>query len=194
MPTFQRCSKEVDKMAADIIDQFESHKPLYDAKVKVDFVFAYSDKDEKTGAPINYALSKNGMKALGVCRKISLKDRALGRGDAEIALDADWWTEATVEEQCGLLDHELHHIEVKIDDRGVVTDDLHRPVLKMRKHDVEVGWFKIIALRHGVFSQERIQAKQILTNSGQYFWPEIAGQVQHTDSTEKAMAKVRTKA
>ncbi len=189
MPTFQKCPKEIADLSADIIEEFETHQPLADAHVTIDFVFAYSDKDEKTGASINNALSKNGMRALGVCRKIPLKDRALGRGDAEIAIDGDWWSEANSQEQRALLDHEMHHIEVRKDDRGFITDDLRRPVLRLRKHDVEVGWFKIVASRHGIFSQERMQAKAIMADCGQLFWPDIVQG--HTDATEHAVRNVR---
>lgn len=173
MPTFQRCPKKVNDMATAILFEFESHKPLINAGVMIDFVFAYADVDENTGKPIGDALTKNGCKALGICRKIPLKDRALGRADCEISLDADWWGESTEDEQRGLLDHELHHIAIKIDKRGVVRDDLNRPIIQMRKHDFEVGWFKVVAARHGDNSPERIQAKVVMLDMGQYFWPEI---------------------
>lgn len=176
MPTFQKCPQSVRDLANDILCQFETHKPLLDARVTVDYVFAYSDKDEVTGEPTGNALSKNGCKALGICRKIPLKDRALGRSDAEIALDGDWWEEATEDEQRALLDHELHHLAVKIDKRGLVRDDLGRPVIQMRKHDYEFGWFKVVAARHGKHSQERLQAAQMMCDAGQYFWPDIAGE------------------
>jgi len=160
-------------MADEILRQFETHQPLIDSGVTVDLVFAYAEKDEKTGEPIGDALSKNGVKALGICRKIPLKDRAMGRADAEISIDGDWWEDSTDEERRALLDHELHHIAVKIDKRGLVRDDLGRPVLQLRKHDFEVGWFKVIAARHGDNSQERLQARHVMGLMGQYFWPDI---------------------
>lgn len=180
MPTFQRCDKTIDDLAASILSQYETHKPLVSCGVKIDFVFALPDCNDH-GDPINDALTKNGIKALGICRKLSLKDRALGRGDAEISLDGDWWAKASGDEQAALLDHELHHIEVKADKAGNVQyDDLGRPQLKLRKHDVEVGWFSLIAERHGLASQERIQAKRIMDVEGQFYWPDIAPSVQIT--------------
>ena len=174
MPTFERCDKSVEALALEILKRFDTHKPLVALDVKIDFVFAYADTDEK-GRILNDALTKGGLKALGITRKISLKDRALGRGDAEIALDGDWWKLANEEQQIALLDHELHHISVKADKNGNVQyDDLGRPQIKLRKHDIEFGWFKCIAERHGEFSQERIQAKAIMDFSGQLFWPGIA--------------------
>jgi hypothetical protein len=96
----------------------------------------------------------------------------MGRGDAEICLDYDWWQTASDEEQRSLLDHELHHIQVKIDKRGLVLDDIGRPVLKLRFHDVQIGWFKITAARNPL-GVERLQAKALLLDGGQYFWPEL---------------------
>ena len=175
MPTFQRCEPHVDDLARDLIKKFDDHKPLIVAGVKIDYVFAYADLDEKTGQPCNDALTLHGHRALGITRKIALKDRALDRGDAEISLDGDWWKGATAEEQAALVDHELHHIEVKHDKHGNIQfDDLGRPQIKLRKHDVEIGWFKCIAERHGAHSIERQQAKAIMDEAGQFFWPELA--------------------
>lgn len=178
MPTFEKCDKSVKDLANSLLNEFETHKPLTQCDVKIDLVFAHADVDEK-GRPTNDALTKNGIKALGITRKISLKDRVLGRGDAEIALDGDWWKHASADEQAALLDHELHHISVKSDKAGNAQfDDIGRPQIKLRKHDVEVGWFKCIAERHGAASLERIQAKAIMDGAGQFFWPEIAPTVE----------------
>jgi len=172
MPTFQKCDQSVREMANTILCQYDTYEPLLDAKVTIDFVFAFADEDD-AGNKVGNALSKNGCKALGICRKLPLKDRAMGRADAEISLDGDWWNKACEEEQHALLDHELYHIVVKVDKRGIVRDDLQRPVLQMRKHDHEFGWFKEIAARHGLFSQERQQAKDMMDDFGQYYWPEF---------------------
>ncbi len=174
MPTFERADKSVEKLAKELIEKYETHKPLAAYDAKIDYVFAYGDVDDK-GRQLNDALTKGGLKALGIAKIISLKERALDRGDDEISLDGDWWKLATEDQQAALLDHELHHISIKADKSGNVQyDDLGRPKIKLRKHDVEVGWFKCIAERHGEASQERIQAKAIMDFSGQYFFPEFA--------------------
>ncbi len=179
MPTYQRCPESINQLANEILCQYEDHKPLLDAKVKIDFVFAYPDLDEKTGERTNDALSKNGVKALGICRKLSLKDRAMGRGDAEISLDHDYWEDAPEAEQKAILDHELHHLAVKMNRFGVVKrDDLNRPKLEIRHHDHDFGWFDIIAKRHGDASGERQQAAAMLVEGcGQYYWPELVGKI-----------------
>ena len=172
MPTFQRCDKSVNEMASQITRQYDTHQPLIDAKVVVDFVFTRADQDDN-GDALGYAIVKNGHRCLGLCRNIPLKDRALGRGDAEVTLDGDWWDGADDRERRALLDHELNHIAIKIDKRGLVTDDLGRPVLQLRKHDIQVGWFKVIAERHGKSSQECKQAADIMDVYGQFLLPGI---------------------
>lgn len=174
MATFERCDKSVETLARELIEKYDANKPLGAIGVKIDYVFAFADVDDD-GKILNDALTKDGVKALGITRKIPLKDRALGRGDAEIALDGDWWHGATAEQQAALLDHEINHVAVKCDKAGNVQyDDLGRPQLKLRKHDFEFGWFKCIAERHGAASQERIQARTMMDFSGQLFWPGIA--------------------
>lgn len=182
MPTFKRCDESVSEMAQNLISSFKTHKHLLDYEVKIDFVFAYGDRDEVTTEKKNDALTKNGVKALGICRKLPLKDRAMGRADAEISIDGDWWETATDDDRRALLDHELHHIAVKSSDR----DDLGRPKLGMRPHDFEFGWFKVIAQRHGMASQEQKQARRMMDEGGQFFWPDIHA----AESTKGRMAKL----
>lgn len=176
MPTYQRAPETVNQLANEIMCQFPDHKPLLDAKVKLDFVFAYADLD-KHGQPKNDALTKNGVKALGIARKLSLKDRAMSRGDAEIALDADYWQQANRDVKWALLDHELHHLAVKVNPQGVVKrDDLNRPVIDIRHHDHDIGWFDLIAQRNGEASLERQQSRALMATSGQYYWPDLVGE------------------
>ena len=162
-------------MARDILCQFDTHKPLLDAKVKFDLLFAMGDKDED-GHVVTDAITHGGEKALGLTQILNLKDRAKGNGDCEILLDFDWWDDASEPQQRALLDHELHHVALKKKlDGPIEYDDLNRPKLKTRKHDVTVGWFKIVAARHGANSMEQIQAKKLMLDGSQYFWPDLFG-------------------
>ncbi len=172
MPTYQRAPQEVIELANALLCEFATHKPLLDAKVKIDLVFAFPNYDDN-GQPTNDALKHHGRKVLGLARRMGLKDRAMGRGDAEISLDAEWWGRASEPERRALLDHELHHLEVRTDVRGIAHDDLGRPKLLLRKHDVDVGWFSLIADRHGEASLERRQAAEIAEAFGQFFWPAL---------------------
>lgn len=173
MSTYAKAPPEVREMAEKILEEFISYKDIIEAKVKIDYLFAFAECGEDGEAKGN-ALTKHGVRALGITRKIGIKDRVMGRGDAEVCLDGDWWEEATQERRRALLDHELHHLEVVKDEDGVVIrDDLKRPKLRLRKHDVEVGWFAIVAGRHGSASLEIEQAKALMDSYGQLFWPFI---------------------
>lgn len=175
MPTYKPCDQSVADLAAKVLKKHESHAPLVKAKLKVDLVFAYADCDENN-QKVGSALKLRGITCRAIARIINLKDRAKGQGDVEVCIDGDWWPDVDEREQEALLDHELHHFQVKTSKNGTpLTDDLMRPIIKMRKHDVEFGWFKIVAARNGQFSLERIQAGKLMEESGQFFWPSIAG-------------------
>lgn len=174
MPTFEKCDSSVREMAIELLREFETHQLTRNAGVTIDFVFAFAEKDDN-GNPVGPALMHGGYPAGGICRKIPLKDRVLGRADVEISLDGDWWANASYEEQRALLDHELHHIVPKQSGGGAFKHDpAGRPVISIRKHDYQVGWFEVIAARHGVHSAERKQASKMMAESGQYFWPELS--------------------
>jgi hypothetical protein len=176
MPTtYRRCDETVIQLSAEILCKYESHKPLLDARVAIDYLFALPDLDED-GQPMNDALKKNGVKALGLTRKLGLKDRACGRGDAYILLDHWWWTQTASEEmQRALLDHELHHVAVVTQkETGVARrEEDGRPKIRLRKHDFEFGFFTVIAARHGEHSLERMQAREIVERAGQFYFPEF---------------------
>jgi len=175
MPKYQKCGEAVTLLAGAILCEFPTHKPTLDARVKIDYVFAFADRDD-AGNILGCAIKHRGIQALGLCRKVSLKDRVMGRGDVEITLDGDWWESHDEDEQRSLLDHELHHILVQVDSNGkALTDDFSRPKISMRPHDVEVGWFSVIAARHGKVGIERRHAAQIMQQFGQMFWPELTG-------------------
>lgn len=158
-------------MAAAILCQFPRHKPVLDARVKVDYVFAHADLDDY-GIAKNDAIRHRGQKALGLCHRIKLKERVMGRGDVEITLDGDWWDKAGEEERRALLDHELYHICVETDQNGkALTDDFSRPKITMRPHDYEFGWFAVIAECHGQAAVEVQQAQMMMDKAGQWFWP-----------------------
>jgi hypothetical protein len=164
MSTFKRCDESVEKMAKNVIKECNTALE----KVRIDFVFAFGDRDEITCELTSDALKLHGVRALGITKKVSLKERALGRADAEISIDGDWWDKANDGERQALLDHELFHLVPTGE-----MDDLGRPLLKLRPHDYEFGWFKAVAQRRGASSLECIAAKRMMDDSGQYFWPEL---------------------
>jgi hypothetical protein len=189
MPTYEKASSAVAALAQKILAKHETHAPVLVAGVTFDFVFAHADLNEDSGEPKNFAITKDGHRALGVTRITPLPDRALGMADARITLDGDWWKDAEEKEREGLLDHELHHVSLKLRKGSPCNDDLGRPELKLRRHNIQFGWFNIVAFRNGAYSQERIQAKAIMEEYGQLYFPEIAGRT--VDEGERAARAVR---
>lgn len=168
MPSYKKCSQEVLDMSESIIAKH--HKELDALGVTIDFVFAYADENEE-GEKTGPAIVHNGYPADGLCKKQPLLNRLLGTADALILLDGDRWDNRSEEEQAALLDHEINHLEVAHKADGeVIRDKVNRPKLKMRLHDVQAGWFEVIAKRHGMASGEVQQAQQI-ASMGQTFMP-----------------------
>lgn len=139
--------------------------------------------------------SKAGLKLHGypcyaTVRIVPEKDRAAGMRDARITIDDGEWHDLDDDRRRAVLDHELQHIEVKgkwatievptPDQPDAFTktrifvaapDGAGRPKLGMRPHDVQLGWFRAIAERHGDASVEVEQAKALVDEGGQLLFP-----------------------
>src|SRR5687768_14184556 len=103
-------SKIYDLCPLDVHDRVNSlialhHEDLNSVKLKVDLLFVSNDGDGP-------ALTCHGWPALAVVRIIGAKDRAAGRGDAEIVIDRDYFVDAQEERKIAILDHELTHLKV----------------------------------------------------------------------------------
>lgn len=147
MPTFRKCPQPVRSMMAKIID--DHYEPLNKAGVSIDLLFAFAEEDSH-GNPKGPALKHHGVPAAGVIKANSVKHRVLGLSDVLLMLDGDRWEELTGAERKALLDHELYHIELEVNDaQEAVVDSAKRPRLKMRAHDFEIGGFHEIVTRHG---------------------------------------------
>ena len=184
MPKFIKCPEEVHALARKILREFETHAPLLKAKVEIDLVFALAEGND-AGMP-GRSLRLGGYPCLGIARIIKYKDRVMGRGDVEVSIDGDWWAKATEAERRALLDHELHHFEIKMKGDRILKDDEGRPLVGMRKHDFDFGWFEIIAARHGLHSQEVQQARRMMEKSGKVLLGQMdlnfgSGEIKHTE-------------
>jgi Putative phage metallopeptidase len=191
MPTYKRCyeeTPEVDIKIDEIIMSFEDHRPLSDHKVKINALFSYPNLD-KYGRPIEDAIKVNKYKALACIKVTSYKDRVKGMADAEMLIDYTFWEKASTLERTALIDHELTHLQVKVDDYGrALLDKVKRPKLYLRNHDVQIGWFASVAKRYGKHSIEVKQAEILFDKLGQSYWPYLW---EVTTSHRAAIAKAR---
>jgi hypothetical protein len=97
----------------------------------------------------------DGRLTLGKCRKASDLDRELSAFDFVILLNRDFWQSTIVgsDQRIALLDHELCHARVALDEQGEPKEDERgRIVYRIRKHDIEE--FTEIVERRGVYKRD----------------------------------------
>ena len=148
--TYAQCGEDVQ----DIVDEScrKDHEHLLD--VKIDLLFASND----TGNDV----SVHGYPAVAKVRKLPLKDRVAGRGDAEIVISQSWWSKHTdPAERMAVIDHELTHLEWDQE----ATDDIGRPKLHMRLHDLEVGAFMEVIQRNKQLAVEAQSLVNFITGA-----------------------------
>ena len=163
MKSYTVCPKSVsDRSAALLKKHFPLHHKL---GVSIEHLFVSHDGEGP-------ALKFGGYPAAGVIRKTSTKERAAGRADAEMVLDFEHFKTLSPRQQDALLHHELHHLAVDIDGKSKQpkVDAAGRPVLKLRKHDRQFGWFDEIARIYGEDSGEVRQARQLVAEQGQLYF------------------------
>ena len=158
--TFQKADRELCQNVQQVMKTY--HAGLHDAEVTVDVLLAYGPVD-RAGEITGPAIKRHGHPCLGQIRVLPLKDRVAGRADAEMVLDGDHVDEWPYEQLLAIIDHELTHLELQVNDHGLVKrDDQDRPMLRLREHDHEFGWFDSVAQRHGACAVEVQQATQLL--------------------------------
>jgi hypothetical protein len=165
---YQLANEEIRQQAGTLINAH--HTDLSNVGVKIDIIMAFAIEDDEGNKKFP-TLTGGGYPVNGIARILGGKDRCCRGYDAEITLDGDKWDELTLEQQNAILDHEINHFVVKRNIKGEISyDKSGRPRLAMRKHDVQFGWFKIIAERHGVASAEVEQAAQLFQAGADSFF------------------------
>lgn len=100
----------------------------------------------------------DGRLKLGMCKRVADLEREvadLGAYDFVIILRREFWQDPHTgdTQRRALLDHELCHAAVKLDDAGEpVIDERGRAVYRMRRHDLEE--FQEIADRYGCWKRD----------------------------------------
>lgn len=110
-------------------------------------------------------LKHHGYASHAAIKVNSLKDRAEGKADCTIELDGDNYAEWKPQEKAAIVHHELLHLELVKDEGGrVEKDDLGRPKLKIRLHDIEIGGFTEIIEQY----RESAPEAQAIANAAEY--------------------------
>lgn len=165
MPTsYQHVDATVHAMATEIMEKHHPRLRFADGEfVKLCIMFAFGDANSNE-AP----LKVNGYPCAAVVSVINLKQRVDKRADAEILIDQSQWDSMSEAQRRALLDHEITHLELQVEDNtGIVkTDDIGRPKLRLRLHDWQLGGFREVAHRHGEDAPEVMLAKQFEKDYG----------------------------
>lgn len=161
MATYEKAKEETCQTVEEVAEQY--HTALADAEVSYDLMLAYATRD-KNGDPRGAAVKVRGRACAAKVRICGESERAAGRADAEITLDGDSLDTWSDEYLRAVLDHELTHLDLVINAKTgeLVRDNQDRPKLRLLHHDIEFGWFDVVARRHGDNSPEVRQAKQLL--------------------------------
>lgn len=127
---------EVETIAKEII---QKHRP-YLGHVKITYMFRPegSVTDDKVIA--------------GMCVRVDDRNRSVHDYDFIIEIAKDVWDEAPTEEfKTALVDHELGHAGIRMDEEGDVRYDekTNRPKTYIKKHDIEE--FEDVLDRHGAY-------------------------------------------
>lgn len=175
--TYEKVKTSVEKTIADLIKRY--HPELVEADVRVAACFAYGPRDAE-GNLTGPAITHGGYQAAGLIKRTSLKERAFGNADAQMLLDGDRWDDWTDRRREAIIDHELQHIEVQWERHpdpdhklaGIPkVDDLHRPKISLRLHDIVAGGFAACAKRYGSDSIDVKHVVDIFDIHGQLLMP-----------------------
>lgn len=136
MPSYMKTDEHLPALIADTAEQYRGD--LVNAGVHVDALWAYG------------GLKHHGYPAAAVVKINGVKERLRGIADATIIFCVEHWQKISQAERIALVDHELTHLVLVVDEDGrPIADDAGRPRLKMRPHDFELGVFDVIVQRHG---------------------------------------------
>lgn len=137
MPRYQS-DKQLSDVAREIIEQH--HPGLKILKI------AYLFREE--------ASVSKGKVIAGMAIKTSDRDWALHKHDVIVEIGKDVWTEATPDFQKALMDHELSHVGIDMDENNTPKMDemTNRIKVTIRYHDIEE--FEGVLKRHGAYHKE----------------------------------------
>lgn len=148
-------TNELDEMIAKLIEEKAYHRDLSVTGATVQALFYHCETP----------LMLRGVQCYAYVSIVGAKERALGLMDATIVVDFERWKDMPDDRRIALIDHELYHLQVKkLKDGSNATDDMNRPKMCMRPHDIEVGWFVEIAKEHREASIEVMQATGMAAN------------------------------
>lgn len=134
MPAYTK-APEVESIAQSIIKNDRPNLVM----LKISYLF-------RPEAPVS-----DGHVTAGMCRRVDDVNRTLHDQDVIIEIAKDIWDEATAEFKRALVDHELGHVGIRMDEDGqpMIDEKTERVKVFIRKHDIEE--FEEVLERHGAY-------------------------------------------
>lgn len=141
------------------------HDDLTKSRARIDAIFVTTDGDG--GNPVR------DKDILSIVHPAIVPARYRGgmKADAVLLIDREMWDELTDKQQDAWLDHGLTHLQAVITENTVATDGNDRPKLRLRVHDVTLGFFSSVAKRHGENSPEVMACRAMIENMSSIFLP-----------------------
>lgn len=141
------------------------HDDLARSRARIDAIFVTTDGED--GAPVK----EKGIVSVVSPTIVPARYRGGMKADAVLLIDKEAFDELPVKQQDAWLDHGLQHLQPSMKEDTVATDGNERPKLRLRAHDVTLGFFSVIAQRHGDNSPEVMAAKALVEHSKDVFLP-----------------------
>lgn len=145
MPNFRQAESEDQALLAAVLNRY--HPDLAKHGVTVGLLAAAG------------GLALHGYPAAALVRVNALRLRVQGAPDCTVELCHESWQQRPEAERRAILDHELEHVVILFEKDGKPkTDDAHRPKLRLKPHDFQIGGFKNVIERH---RECALEARQI---------------------------------
>ncbi len=139
--TYEPCGAAVNAIVADLYTR--RFLDLKDAGLTVATLFVQDGTGEQ-------CLKHAGYAAAAQIKINPLRCRVEGKDDCTIVIDAVMWKTLTPTAQEALIAHELYHVDIQRDDEAhVKLDDIGRPLIKLKKHDRQLGVFDAVVKWYG---------------------------------------------
>ena len=163
--TYEVADESVVKVIDKAAELYHAELKQYDVKIMAIMAFGPRNEEDVITRP---AIRKNGNACAACIRVLPLKERLVKHADAEMTIDGDKWEEYNDDIRIALVDHELSHLDIKLDkDGNLKKDSLKRPMLGTIRDDIVYWGNSHIAERHGENSIEVINAKALKEKFGE---------------------------
>jgi len=96
----------------------------------------------------------DGKTIVGRCVRVDDRNWSVHKKDVIIEIGKDIWDEASPDFQKAIMDHELGHIGLELDEDGTVVMDEKTLRIKIRLHRHDIEEFEDVLARHGAYHKD----------------------------------------